>query len=78
MDVLVVPAIPLAQLTLLVSRILKGEHAESEDMLYRKATRATVFSEPAFSLNTDGEIIGEVPAVFEVLPRVLRIAAPAK
>jgi diacylglycerol kinase (ATP) len=78
MDIVVVPALPLPQLTLLVSRLLRGEHLESEDIFYRKAARAEVFSNPAFLLNTDGEAIGEVPALFQVLPGALRVAAPQR
>jgi diacylglycerol kinase (ATP) len=76
MDLVIIPALPLPQLTLLVTQLLRGQHAESQEIVYRTATRARIESDPPFVLNTDGEIVGEVPALFEVLPGALQVVAP--
>ena len=72
LDVLVVPAMPLARFTLLLPRILLGTHLDSEDLVIRRGAVVDVRSEPAVLLNADGEVTATSPASFEVLHRKLR------
>ena len=60
-------------LALVVPQILLGRHAESELLLFRKVSRIEIESDPPMSFNVDGEILGEEPARFEVLPRALEM-----
>ncbi len=40
------------------------------------AARVTVNSKPGMWFNVDGELVGNEPARFEILPRALRFIAP--
>jgi diacylglycerol kinase (ATP) len=73
LDVMIAPATTLPKLALLVPQILLGRHLDSDLLLFRKATRVEVESDPPMSFNVDGEILGEEPARFEVLPRALEM-----
>jgi diacylglycerol kinase (ATP) len=73
LDIMIAPAATLPQLALLIPQILLGRHTESDLLLFRKATRIKVESDPPMSFNVDGELIGDEPASFVVLPRALRI-----
>lgn len=73
LDVMIAPATTLPQLARLVPQILLGRHLESDFLLFRKATCIEITSDPPMAFNVDGEIVGESPAVFEVLPRALKV-----
>jgi diacylglycerol kinase (ATP) len=75
MDILVIPSIPLAKLALTLPLILAGRHVGNTDLIIRKARTFRVSSSPNFALNTDGEVIGEAPALYDVLPKSLRVIA---
>jgi diacylglycerol kinase (ATP) len=73
LDVMIAPATTLPKLAILVPQILLGRHLDSDLLLFRKATRVEVESDPPMSFNVDGEILGQEPARFEVLPRALEM-----
>lgn len=72
-DVVLVPAASMLELAVLGPQILLGSHLTSELVLFRRARKISVRSEPGMWFNVDGELIGNVPATFEVLPRVLKL-----
>lgn len=73
LDVMIAPATTIPQLAILVPQVLLGRHTESDLLLFRKATRLEIESDPPMSFNVDGELIGDAPAFFEVLPRALEV-----
>lgn len=73
LDVMVVPNVTGGQLAVLVPQVLLGRHLDSDLLHFRKATRLEIISDPAMSFNVDGEVIGECPVTFEVLPRTLEV-----
>jgi diacylglycerol kinase (ATP) len=73
LDVMIAPAATIPQLAILVPQVLLGRHTESDLLLFRKATRLEIESDPPMSFNVDGELIGDSPAAFEVLPRALEV-----
>jgi diacylglycerol kinase (ATP) len=73
LDVMLVPAVSLPELALLVPQILLGRHTESDLLHFRKAGRIDIEADPPMSFNVDGELIGEGPIRFELLPRVLEV-----
>lgn len=73
LDVLIAPATTLPQLAVLVPTVLMGRHMESDLLLFRRATRVEIDGDPPMGFNVDGEMIGEGPALFEILPRTLRV-----
>ena len=73
LDVLIAPVTTIPQLAVLVPQVLLGRHAESDLLVFRKAVHVEVESDPPMLWNVDGEIIGDQPARFEVLPRALQV-----
>jgi len=70
-DVIVFRAVTLTRLMTLVPKAMLGQHLDDDDVLYRRAGRFEVSSQPPFELNTDGEVIGRCPATFEIVPRAI-------
>ncbi len=79
LDVMIAPATTIPQLAVLVPTVLLGRHADSDLLLFRKATRVEIQCDPPMGFNVDGELLGEGPARFEIVPRALRmIVGPAE
>jgi diacylglycerol kinase (ATP) len=72
-DVIIVPVMKMTQLALLAPRILLGEHTDSDLLIYRRARKVVIRSEPGMWFNLDGELMGNEPVTFEVLPHALRV-----
>jgi diacylglycerol kinase (ATP) len=72
LDLVLIPERPVTDLALLAPQILMGNHLSSASIIYRRAAHITVNSKPGMWFNVDGELVGNEPAVFEVLPRALQ------
>jgi diacylglycerol kinase (ATP) len=77
LDVMIAPATTIPQLAVLVPTVLLGRHTDSDLLLFRKATRVEIECDPPMGFNVDGELVGEGPARFEVIPRALRMIVGA-
>lgn len=75
MDLILFPALPLGKLALAVSQVFFGTHIESDHVIVKKARTLHLESEPPIQLNVDGEMAGESPVTFEVIPGVLEVFA---
>ena len=75
LDLVLIPERSAGALALLAPQILMGRHLSSESIIYRRASRIVVKSRPGMWFNVDGELVGNEPAVFEVLPRALQFVA---
>ncbi len=73
LDLMIAPAATIPQLAILAPQVLLGRHTESDLLLFRKVTRVEIESDPPMAFNVDGELIGNAPACFEVLPRALKV-----
>ncbi len=73
LDVMIAPSATIPQLALLVPQVLLGKHTESDLLLFRKAARIEIESDPPMSFNVDGELIEGGPVRFEVKPRALAV-----
>ena len=71
LDVILLRETSGTQFTLLAPQILLGTHLSSDAVVYRKAAKICVNSKPGMWFNVDGEMVGNEPATFEVLPRAL-------
>jgi diacylglycerol kinase (ATP) len=71
LDLMIAPVASFGRLAVLVPQVLLGRHVESDLLLFRRAARVGIGSDPAMTFNVDGEPIGETPLELEVLPRVL-------
>lgn len=75
LDVIALKKCNLAEFIRLVTMALRGDHFSDPHVLYFKTRRMEVTSPARVQLNLDGELGGELPGVFEVLPQHLRIFA---
>jgi diacylglycerol kinase (ATP) len=71
LDVVVIPKRPATEMALLAAEILLGKHLSSNAIIFRRAKKIAVRSRPGMWFNVDGELVGNEPAVFQVVPRGL-------
>lgn len=76
LDIVLLPQIPVRQLAVLAAQIVLGTHLSNDAVVFRRASKVSVKSRPGMWFNVDGELVGNQPAVFEVLPRALRFIVP--
>lgn len=77
LDVVLVPQNPAGNLALVAAQIAVGKHLTSEGIVFRRAAKVSIRSEPGMWFNVDGELIGNEPAVFEIMPRALQFLSGA-
>lgn len=78
LDIILIQERSPAELAFLAAQVALGNHLSSDAIVFRRAAKVTVNSQPGMSFNVDGELVGNEPAEFEVLPRALQfiVAAP--
>jgi diacylglycerol kinase (ATP) len=75
-DVILIQKRSAPELALLAASVALGTHLSSDAIVFRRAAKLTVNSKPGMWFNVDGELVGNEPARFEILPRALRFAVP--
>jgi diacylglycerol kinase family enzyme len=60
-----------AEMALLAAEMLLGKHLSSDAVIFWRAKKISGQSQPGMWFNADGELVGNEPAVFQVLPRAL-------
>jgi diacylglycerol kinase (ATP) len=76
LDIVLIPQRSAPELALLAAQVALGTHLTSDAIVFRRAAQLTVNSKPGMWFNVDGELVGNEPARFEILPRALRFIAP--
>jgi diacylglycerol kinase (ATP) len=76
LDVILIQKRPATELALLLPQIALGTHLSSDAIVFRRAAKLTVNSKPGMWFNVDGELVGNEPARFEIMPGALRFLAP--
>jgi diacylglycerol kinase (ATP) len=78
LDIILIQERSAAELALLAAQVALGNHLSSNAIVFRRAATVTVNSKPGMWFNVDGELVGNEPAKFTVLPRALQfvVAAP--
>jgi diacylglycerol kinase (ATP) len=71
LDIMIAPEASMGQLALLLPQVLLGRHTNSDLLIFRRVTRLEIESDPPMTFNVDGELCGQDPAQFEILPRAL-------
>jgi diacylglycerol kinase (ATP) len=71
LDVVLIPERGPAELALLTAQIVVGKHLSSDGVIFRRAKKIAISSRPGMWFNVDGELIGNEPATFELLPGAL-------
>ncbi len=72
LDIILIPEGAAPQLALLMGQILVGKHLNNPAIVFRRAARLAVSSNPGIWFNVDGELIGNEPVTFDIMPRALR------
>lgn len=75
LDVVLIPQSSAGNIALVAAQIVMGTHLTSEGVVFRRAKKVAVHSTPGMWFNVDGELVGNDPVTFEVLPRTLRFRA---
>ncbi len=73
LDVVIVQAAALPQLATLVPQILLGNHLDNDLITFRRARKVAVRAQPGMWFNVDGELVGNEPSTFEVVPLALEV-----
>lgn len=72
LDVVLIPKLAGPELALLAGAIVLGKHLSNNGTVHRRARKIAVRSNPGMWFNVDGELIGNAPAVFQIMPHALR------
>jgi diacylglycerol kinase (ATP) len=72
LDIILIPERPGSEITLLAAKIVLGNHLDANAVVLRRAARVSIRSRPGMWFTIDGELIGNDPIVFEVIPRALQ------
>jgi diacylglycerol kinase (ATP) len=75
LDVILIPELPKTEIALLAAQILLGKHIQTNGVTFRRTRRISIRSQPGMWFNVDGELVGNNPATFEVIPRALQFVA---
>jgi diacylglycerol kinase (ATP) len=76
LDIVLIQKRSVPELALLAAQVAVGAHLSSDAVVFRRAAKLTVNSKPGMWFNVDGELVGNEPARFEILPRALRFVVP--
>lgn len=71
LDIVLVPKRPATEMALLAAEMLLGKHISSGSITFRRASKVAVRSKPGMYFNADGELVGNKPAVFQIIPQAL-------
>ena len=74
LDVLIIGDLSKPDLLWSLPRVYKGTHLTHPKVTMKKAREIEIMSTAPLSLQADGELLGELPARFYVLPAALNIA----
>ena len=77
LDLVLIPERPAAEIAMTVAKIMLGTHLESDGAVFERAAKIAVNSTPGMWFNVDGELVGNEPAVFEVIPGALNFVVPS-
>lgn len=70
-DLVLIPKRPKREMALLVTEIVLGKHLSNNALIFRRAKKISVRSRPGMCFNVDGELVGNAPVLFQVVPRAL-------
>jgi diacylglycerol kinase (ATP) len=70
-EVVLIPKLGAPEMALLAAQIVLGKHLSSNATIFRQAQKIAVRSRPGMCFNVDGEFVGNVPAVFQIMPGAL-------
>jgi diacylglycerol kinase (ATP) len=77
LDLILVLRKPVSEIAVVIAQMLAGKHLGNHAIVFQRAKKILVSSNPGMWFNVDGELVGNEPALFEALPRALRFVVPA-
>lgn len=78
LDVILIKKAPPAGLALLAAMVMFRKHLDSDAIVFRRVRSVSISSKPGMWFNVDGELVGNEPAQFEVIPRALQFVVGRK
>lgn len=76
LDLVLVPERPMSEMMVMAAQMLVGKHLTSDAIVFRRAAKISLQSAPGMWFNVDGELIGNDPVTFEVMPRAVQFVVP--
>ena len=76
LDVILIPKRSIAEAALAAAEILLGKHLSSSAIIFRRGKKVSVRSKPGMWFNVDGELVGNAPATFKIIPAALNFVVP--
>ena len=73
LDVLIIDDLSKPDLLRSLPRIYKGTHLTHPKVTMKRAREIEIFSTQQMTLQADGELLGETPARFYVMPAALNV-----
>jgi len=77
LDLILVLRKPASEIAVVIAQMLAGKHLGNHAIVFQRAKKILVSSNPGMWFNVDGELVGNEPALFETLPQALRFVVPA-
>jgi diacylglycerol kinase (ATP) len=75
LDVVIVPAADLLDLSVVAARLMAGDYHADETVIHRRAGRVELESDPPIPVSVDGELAEASRLTFTVVPKALRVLA---
>jgi len=66
------------RIIMLFPKLIKGEHEKFREVTYSRSTKVNISSREDFMLNIDGEALKAKEAVFEIIPKGIKLVVPLK
>ena len=71
-DVVLIPKRSVAEMTVVAAQILLGKHITKKHVIFRRGKKIAVRSRPGMWFNVDGELVGNSPVTFQIVPAALK------
>ena len=71
LDIVLIPKLGPAEMAMLAAEIILGKHLSSNATIFRRAKKIKLHARPGMWFNVDGELVGNAPAVFQIIPQGL-------
>lgn len=73
LDIVIVPAASIAELSIISARLLEGDYLDDDLVQHYQGARLEIVSEPPIPLSIDGELISGSRFCFSIIPKALRV-----
>ncbi len=71
-DVILIPKRSVTETAVVAAQIMLGQHIARRHVIFRRCKKITVRSKPGMWFNVDGELVGNSPAAFQIIPAALK------